>query len=393
LNVAEIGGSVLATTIIGENAGIFKHYGLNLNLSFVAGITPSIGDVLSGTAQIGFTSIGGLLPADEAGDNVQLIANVETDGTKLLAFPNNTDSLMVAAGSSITSPAQLVGKTVGLVNLVGTGALQADIAVTQAGGKWSQVSTVVVPFANMPAELANGTIAAAVEIQPFSSQSGQHLLTNLDASTIGVVPNAYFATNSYIAAHPSVIKAFAEAQQESILYTEAHQNKITPTILAEAAGVPTSEASQFTKPPVISFSTSLNPTGLIGYEDTAAAYGFLTGPVMPVSALVYTAPGTPMTTLLFNAAGKFVGNNVVVSRITGVAVPGRAVVMRVLGSNFSKTSKVTSNAVGTTVRVVKTKSTVLSLLVTTRAGTGAGVHLLTIRFANGQVGKIRYNVS
>ena len=85
--------------------------------------------------------------------------------------------------------------------------------------------------------------------------------------------------------------------------------------------------------------------------------------------------------------------HVVVSRITGVAVSGRRVVMRVLGSNFSGTPKVTSNAAGTTVRVAKTSSSVLSLLVTTRAGTGKGVHLLTIRFANGQVRKIRYNVS
>ncbi|MHB8335066.1 MAG: sugar ABC transporter substrate-binding protein [Acidimicrobiales bacterium] len=84
---------------------------------------------------------------------------------------------------------------------------------------------------------------------------------------------------------------------------------------------------------------------------------------------------------------------VVVSRITGVAVPGRRVVMRVLGSNFSGTPKVTSNAAGTTVRVARTRSSVLSLLVTTRAGTGKGVHLLTIRFSNGQVRKIRYNVS
>jgi len=84
---------------------------------------------------------------------------------------------------------------------------------------------------------------------------------------------------------------------------------------------------------------------------------------------------------------------VVASRITGVAVPGRRVAMRVLGSNFSGTSKVTSNAAGTTVRVAKTSGSVLNLLVTTRVGTRKGVHLLTIRFANGQVAKIRYNVS
>jgi NitT/TauT family transport system substrate-binding protein len=306
LNVAEVGGTYVATTLIGINAGIFKHYGLNLNLSYVAGTTVSIGDVLSGTSQVGFTSVGGILPADEAGDNLQLFTNVESSPTVLLDFPNNNDSLMVAQGSSITSPAQLVGQTVGLVNLAGTGALQAAIAVTQAGGKWSKVNTVVVPFANMPAEIANGTIAAAVEIQPFASDAGQKMLTNLDASTLGVPSSGYFATNSYIKANPGIIQAFAEAQQQSILYAAQHKNLITPTILAEASGLPASESSSFSTPTQIAFSTSLNPAGLVNYEDTAAAYGFLTGPVMPVSELVYTASGTPMTKLLFNSKAQYI---------------------------------------------------------------------------------------
>jgi NitT/TauT family transport system substrate-binding protein len=306
VNVAEVGGTYVATTVIGMNAGIFRHYGLKLNLSFVPGTTVSIGDVLSGTSQVGFTSVGGIIPADEAGDKLQLFTNVESSPTALEPFPYNSDSLMVAAGSSITSPAQLDGKTVGFVNLAGTGALQADIAITQAGGHWSSVNKVVVPFANMPAEIANGTIAAAVEIQPFASQAGQQLLTNLDASTLGVPSSGYFASQTYILSHQALIQAFADAQQQSILYTQAHQSLITPAILAEAAGVPTTEASQFTVPKVTTFSTSLNPGGLKAYERIASVYGFLRGPIMLASELVYTPLGTPMTKLLFNAKGQYI---------------------------------------------------------------------------------------
>ncbi len=83
---------------------------------------------------------------------------------------------------------------------------------------------------------------------------------------------------------------------------------------------------------------------------------------------------------------------VAVSSIAGVAVPGRGVVLRVFGSNFSGRPRVTSNAAGTSVRVAKTRPNVLSLLVTTRAGTGKGVHVLTIHFGD-QVRRIRYSVS
>jgi hypothetical protein len=159
----------------------------------------------------------------------------------------------------------------------------------------------------MAAEIANGTIAAAVEISPYNTQAGQQQLKDLDSTTTGAPPNGWVATAAYIATHKALINAFVEAQQQSILYTAAHFSKITPAILAEAAGVPASEASSFTVPTKINFSTSLNPPGILSYQKDMQTYGFLAvGPLMPVSALTYTAPGTPMTKLLFNAAGKFI---------------------------------------------------------------------------------------
>jgi len=122
------------------------------------------------------------------------------------------------------------------------------------------------------------------------------------------------------------------------------------------------------------------------------------GMCFPVSYTDSNHSGSSATTFVtINKSLNFAMDNAaaysaVVSRITGVAVPGRRVVMRVLGSNFSGNPEITSNAAGTTVRLAKTSSRVLTLLVTSRAGTGKGVHLLTIGFATGQVLKIRYNV-
>jgi NitT/TauT family transport system substrate-binding protein len=311
INIAQISTSFGATTIIGENAGIFKHYGLQLNFNFVS--SPPIGyaAVLSGTAQVAFASTGTLIPADMAGEGLKYISNVEVSSTNIPPFPNNADSLMVAAGSTITSPAQLVGKTLGLAVLVGGGALQAQIAVTTAGGDWSKVNKVQVPYANMPAEIANGTIAAAVENQPYLREAGQKQLVELDSTTPYTL-TGYVASASYIASHKAIVNAFEEAQQQSILYTAAHLSKITPTILAEAAGLPASEASLFTVPGKINFSTNLFPQGILSYEKLMQTYGALAaGPLMPASAMTYTAPGTPMTKLLFNSAGKYIGKTTI----------------------------------------------------------------------------------
>jgi NitT/TauT family transport system substrate-binding protein len=307
LNVAEIGGSYEATTLIGENAGIFAHYGLKLNLSFVSSPTISYADLLSGSAQIGFASTGSLIPADMAGEGIKYITNIEPSPIHLLPYPNNKDSLMVATGSPITSAAQLAGKTVALANLSAGSEIFLAIAVTKAGGNISKVNLVSVPYANMAAEIANGTITAAVETAPYYTQAGQQQLENLDPLTPGSPGSAYAATASYIASHKALISAFVKAQQQSILYTAANFSKLTPTILAESAGVPVSEASSFTVPTKINFSTDLNPPGILSYQELMQTYGFLAaGPLMPISALSYTAPGTPMTKLLFNAAGKFI---------------------------------------------------------------------------------------
>ena len=130
--------------------------------------------------------------------------------------------------------------------------------------------------------------------------------------------------------------------------------------------------------------SAINPTEAF----TWAAGGSLTQATTPAYSK-WVNPSFVQNYLMANGKN---GVHVVVSRIAGAAVPGKRVAIRALGASFYGTPKVTSNAAGTTVRVVKTQSGVLHLLVTTRAGTVKGAHLLTFRFGQGQVVKIRYNV-
>ncbi len=76
----------------------------------------------------------------------------------------------------------------------------------------------------------------------------------------------------------------------------------------------------------------------------------------------------------------------------GVAVAGKTSVLTVTGSGFYGQPKITSNAAGTKVTVAKDNGKVLTIHVTTRAGTKAGTHVLTIRLANGKTGRANYSV-
>ncbi len=76
----------------------------------------------------------------------------------------------------------------------------------------------------------------------------------------------------------------------------------------------------------------------------------------------------------------------------GTAVAGKTSVLTVTGTGFYGQPKITSNAAGTKVTVAKDNGKVLTIHVTTRAGTKAGTHVLTIRLANGKTGRANYTV-
>jgi hypothetical protein len=75
----------------------------------------------------------------------------------------------------------------------------------------------------------------------------------------------------------------------------------------------------------------------------------------------------------------------------GTAIAGKTVTMTISGSGFYGQPKITSNAAGTKVGVSKDSGKLLTIRVTTKAGT-RGEHTFTIRLANGKTGKANYAV-
>jgi ABC-type nitrate/sulfonate/bicarbonate transport system substrate-binding protein len=149
---------------------------------------------------------------------------------------------------------------------------------------------------------------------------------DLDSLTPGYPATCWAATASYIASHKTIVNNYVDGIQQAILLMAAHPSLLTATVIAEASGLPSSEASSIVVPTNTVYSTSLNPPGILSYETLMQKYGYLTQPIMPLSAVNYIAPGTPMTKLLFNAAGKFIVKKTITcikgkltKRVTGVS--------------------------------------------------------------------------
>jgi hypothetical protein len=76
----------------------------------------------------------------------------------------------------------------------------------------------------------------------------------------------------------------------------------------------------------------------------------------------------------------------------GTAIAGKTVTMTISGTGFYGQPKITSSAAGTKAKVSKDSGKLLTVRVTTKAGTKARKYTFTVRLANGKSGKASYSV-
>lgn len=307
ITIAEQPFNGLAATQLGQDKGIFAHYGLKVTLKPVSTVAVITAEVQSGQAQFGYGVLAITDNAIEKGVPVKCVAPVETKAEPIKSYPEG--ALMVSKSSGITSAKQLVGKTIGLPALQGPDYLEAKEAVIVAGGDWSKVKTAQVGFADMNAALKSGEIQAANEVSPFIEQgtaAGEtKLLVNFDPYLAGWTGMCYMASNSFISGNKTTLDNFVKAQDQSILFAQAHPKEANAEI-GKVSGLPAA-AVKASLPPKLFYTDNLAPATMIKYEKWQKKWGGLAGPVLPVSKLAYIAPGTPAKKLLFNASGKYIG--------------------------------------------------------------------------------------
>jgi hypothetical protein len=78
--------------------------------------------------------------------------------------------------------------------------------------------------------------------------------------------------------------------------------------------------------------------------------------------------------------------------VTGSAVIGKTVTLRIAGSHFSGQPKITSNQAGTRAEVTRDSGTILTVRVTEARSARRGVHVFSIRFADGASCTVRYSL-
>ncbi|MFJ3669857.1 ABC transporter substrate-binding protein [Streptomyces sp. NPDC090106] len=216
----------VAPLYLGQDKGIFKKHGLEVETTLAQGGAAIVPGVASGQFQFGFSNSTSLMVAQSNNVPVKVVSNgIASTGVQGKDF----GGLTVKGDSTIKSADQLEGKKVAINTLKNINETAVRESVRKAGGDPDKVNFVELAFDQMPAALDSGQIDAAMVVEPalatIKAQGGKEIASPL----VDVAPNLtvamYFTSTSYEQQNAAVVKKFQEAMAESLAYADAHPDE------------------------------------------------------------------------------------------------------------------------------------------------------------------------
>lgn len=220
----------------------------------------------AGSAQIGISNPIQLANAIAHGIPFRLIA-----GGGMYTATAPTTLLCVAKGAALAAPRDLDGKTIAISALKSTdeGALKEWLG--RNGASAATMRIVELPFSEMGAALARGTLDAAMIAEPAlegALRAGQVRVFGkpFDAVAPRFLIGAWFATDDFVRANPDVVRTFVATIYRTARWANANQDASAQIL------------NKYTK---ISLDSTKNMTRIV-YSETITA-----GLMQPMLDLAY----------------------------------------------------------------------------------------------------------
>jgi NitT/TauT family transport system substrate-binding protein len=197
---------------IAQQDGYFKQQGLNVKIVIAQGASSEFPDLEAHTTQFvqgNYVTMLQVMSKDPSA-GLRVVADNVRPGP-------NTNDLMVAASSHITSVAQLKGKPIAFPSAgLDTAAISLAQQFKGYGYAANSYTDVSMPYSSMAGALKSGTIAAAFAVQPYitemESKDGDHELVDLMAGSFLTFPLEGWMTSAYFVQHdPRTVAAFQRA--------------------------------------------------------------------------------------------------------------------------------------------------------------------------------------
>ncbi|WP_159500450.1 ABC transporter substrate-binding protein [Microbacterium sp. 18062] len=236
VNVAVLPTSNMAAVYLGEEEGFFAEEGLELSMTTVGGGAEMIAGLQAGSFDF---VVAGYVPLFAAAANGLPLSIISANDVGGATPDEEWQALVVGADSTAQSVQDLEGATVGVNALKGVAEATIRASLQQQGVDDTAVQFVEIPFSEVPAALANGTVDAAFGSEPFITGTlgdGGRILDTPSYNLGANFPNGAWATSAdLVESDPDLVDRFTAAITASVDHAAENDDavrQILPTFTA-----------------------------------------------------------------------------------------------------------------------------------------------------------------
>lgn len=260
-----------APVIYAAQAGIYKKYGLNVDLQKAPNGAATISAISGGTLDLGQ---GAALATVTA-----FARNIPLTTIGGLSFYNNEHpdyAMLVLASSQIKNPKDLEGQTLGEPSLRDQNTVATYAWLDAHGVDRAKLKFVEIPAAASLAAMEQSRIVASTFYEPFFSsfsEGGKTRVLGYPYDAIGkhFADSVLFGNPKWVADHPDLVSRFLRATGEAAAYVSAHEAEV-PQITAPFTGVDPAKSANLRHG---IRGVTIGPADLQPMIDAAAKYGVI----------------------------------------------------------------------------------------------------------------------
>jgi NitT/TauT family transport system substrate-binding protein len=233
--------------------GFFAAHGLDVETQAFGNGAVTMDAVLGGALDIGNTDLIPLANAYNRGADLAIVA-----GGGMHATESITIALCVAKNSSIRGPKDLEGQTIAVPVLKSTPQMACIEWLRQGGADATKVSFIEMRFAQMEPALLRGTVAAALNGEPFITDSKADtrvLAVPADWISKHYYSGIWFGKRSYLDANAGSVRKFIDATYQTARWANAHRPD-SAAIVARYSKIDVARVRGMAR---VSYATSLDP--------------------------------------------------------------------------------------------------------------------------------------
>ena len=208
--------------LYGQQSGLFKNAGLDVQLTSLGSGSATAAAVAGGSIDIGKSSLMGLCAAHARGIPFQIVApaSIYLDADPVAGF-------VVAKDAKIASARELAGKVVSASSLKDLISVATQAWIDQNGGDSKSVHFIEIPASAVTAALQQNRIAGATLVTPALAEALDSGFAKLMGRSFSAIAKRFmiagwFTTSDWLGKNGDAAKRFVESFMQAAAYTDAH---------------------------------------------------------------------------------------------------------------------------------------------------------------------------